>query len=57
MQPEPAEPVAQLPVVRPGALCRVPGNYGCSKGGTVLVCALSGTSRPRWRRAAGRVAA
>ena len=39
------------PVVRAGSFCRVPGNVGYAKNGTVLVCESSDTGRPRWRRA------
>jgi hypothetical protein len=40
-----------VPVVRAGSFCRVPGNIGHSKNGTVLVCEANDHGRPRWRRA------
>jgi hypothetical protein len=43
-------PRPTVPVVRAGSFCRVPGNLGQSKDGTVLVCESRGTGRPRWRR-------
>jgi hypothetical protein len=51
------EPTPALPVVRAGSFCRVPGNVGFSKSGTVLVCETSGHGRPRWRRQTARAAA
>jgi hypothetical protein len=42
---------AEIPVVRAGSFCRVPGNVGQGKDGTMLVCEEQGTGRPRWRRA------
>jgi hypothetical protein len=45
------EPRQSLPVVRAGSFCRVPGNVGQSKNGTMLVCEANGSGRPRWRRA------
>lgn len=42
---------SSVPVVKAGSFCRVPGNIGHSKQGTVLVCEANGTGRPRWRRA------
>jgi hypothetical protein len=47
----PPAPRPAVPVVRPGSFCRVPGNIGHSKNGTVLVCEASDHGRPRWRRA------
>jgi hypothetical protein len=44
-------PRASVPVVKAGSFCRVPGNIGRDKQGTVLVCEANGTGRPRWRRA------
>jgi hypothetical protein len=44
-------PRPTVPVVRPGSFCRVPGNIGHSKNGTVLVCEANDHGRPRWRRA------
>jgi hypothetical protein len=46
-------PVARpaVPVVRAGSFCRVVGNVGETKHGTVLVCRAKGNGRPRWRRA------
>ena len=38
------------PIVRAGSFCRVPGNIGYAKNGTVLVCEASTSGRPRWRR-------
>jgi hypothetical protein len=38
-------------VVRAGSFCRVPGNIGYTKNGTVLVCESTTSGRPRWRRA------
>jgi hypothetical protein len=40
-----------VPVVKAGSFCRVPGNVGHSKSGTILVCEANGSGRPRWRRA------
>ena len=40
-----------VPVVKAGSFCRVPGNIGHSKSGTILVCEPNGSGRPRWRRA------
>ena len=45
------DPRPSLPVVRAGSFCRVPGNVGQTKNGTVLVCQANGSGRPRWRRA------
>jgi hypothetical protein len=45
------EPVASGPVARAGSFCRVPGNTGHSKNGTILVCEANGSGRPRWRKA------
>jgi hypothetical protein len=39
-----------VPVVRPGAFCRVPGNIGRSKRGAVLICDEHSHGRPRWRQ-------
>ncbi len=39
-----------VPAVRAGSYCRVPGNIGYAKNGTVLVCESSAKGRPRWRR-------
>ena len=47
----PAPTTSTAPVVRAGSFCRVPGNIGYSKNGTVLVCESSASGRPRWRRA------
>jgi hypothetical protein len=44
-------PRLTVPVVRAGSFCRVPGNIGHSKNGTVLVCEANEHGRPRWRRA------
>jgi hypothetical protein len=46
----PAPPTSG-PVVRAGSFCRVPGNVGHSKHGTILVCEATGAGRPRWRKA------
>jgi hypothetical protein len=35
----------------------VPGNLGCSKHGSVLVCEDNGHGRPRWRKQQTRAAA
>jgi hypothetical protein len=51
------EAVPSLPVVRAGSFCRVPGNLGCSKHGSVLVCEANGHGRPRWRKQQTRAAA
>jgi hypothetical protein len=51
MQPLATSPRPTAPVVRAGSCCRVPGNIGYSKHGTVLVCEASSHGRPRWRRA------
>jgi hypothetical protein len=40
-----------VPTVRAGSFCRVPGNTGYSKNGTILVCEANGAGRPRWRKA------
>ena len=45
------EPRATAPIFRAGSFCRVPGNLGHSKNGTVLVCEANQHGRPRWRRA------
>jgi hypothetical protein len=45
------DPLPSGPVARPGSFCRVPGNVGHSKNGTILVCEASSSGRPRWRRA------
>jgi hypothetical protein len=45
------EPRPSVPVVRAGSFCRVPGNVGHSKNGTILVCEANGSARPRWRKA------
>jgi hypothetical protein len=42
---------SEIPVVRAGSFCRVPGNVGQGKDGTALVCEENGAGRPRWRRA------
>jgi hypothetical protein len=42
---------SMVPAVRAGSFCRVPGNVGYAKNGTVLVCESSAKGRPRWRRA------
>ena len=47
----PVATTSTVPVVRTGSFCRVPGNVGYAKDGTVLVCESSATGRPRWRRA------
>jgi hypothetical protein len=47
----------ELPVVRAGTFCRVPGNFAYSKSGSVLVCEAHGAGRPRWRKRAARTAA
>jgi hypothetical protein len=44
-------PAATAPVARAGSFCRVPGNVGHSKHGTILVCDGTGKGRPRWRKA------
>jgi hypothetical protein len=44
-------PPTSLPVVRAGSFCRVPGNVGTTKHGTLLVCEAQGSGRPRWRKA------
>jgi hypothetical protein len=51
---EPAPPMSApvVPVVRAGSFCRVPGNVGSTKHGTLLVCEANGSGRPRWRKAA-----
>ena len=49
--PAPRPTQAVVPVVRAGSFCRVPGNIGHSKHGTVLVCEANDHGRPRWRRA------
>jgi hypothetical protein len=51
MQPLATFPPPTAAVVRAGSLCRVPGNVGRSKNGTVLVCGANDHGRPRWRRA------
>ena len=45
-------PQVAVPVVRAGSFCRVPGNVGSTKHGTILVCESNGAGRPRWRKAA-----
>ena len=45
-----------VPVVRTGSFCRVPGNVGYAKNGTVLVCESSAHGRPRWRKPVSRAA-
>jgi hypothetical protein len=45
------EAVSLVPVVRAGSFCRVPGNTGYDKHGTILVCEASASGRPRWRKA------
>jgi hypothetical protein len=56
--PEPVpEPEPELPVVRPGSFCRVPGHFASSKNGSVLVCEAHGNGRPRWRKHTARTAA
>lgn len=47
----PAAPRPAIPVVRAGSFCRVPGNVGQGKDGTMLVCEEHRAGRPRWRRA------
>ena len=42
---------SEIPVVRAGSFCRVPGNVGQGKDGAMLVCEENGAGRPRWRRA------
>jgi hypothetical protein len=37
--------------VRAGSFCRVPGNIGHDRNGTVMVCEANDRGRPRWRRA------
>jgi hypothetical protein len=44
-------PTPSLPVVRAGSFCRVPGNVGTTRHGTLLVCEGHGSGRPRWRKA------
>lgn len=50
-QHTPAMTTSTVPVVRAGSFCRVPGNIGYAKNGTMLVCESSTNGRPRWRRA------
>ena len=44
-------PVTEIPVVRPGAFCRVVGNVGRTNRGTILVCSDRPNGRPRWAKA------
>ena len=48
---EPMAPVTEIPVVRPGAFCRVVGNVGRTNRGTILVCSSRPNGRPRWAKA------
>jgi hypothetical protein len=41
----------EMPVVKPGAFCRVPGTVGRSSSGTLLMCSSVPQARPRWREA------
>jgi hypothetical protein len=47
----PSTPSPTVTVARAGSFCRVPGNVGHDKDGTVLVCESQDSGRPRWRRA------
>ncbi len=48
---ESVAPLTEIPVVRPGAFCRVVGTVGRSNRGTILVCSSRSHGRPRWSKA------